>query len=370
MISKLPNFVSDPAKSCTLPGNYYYDPEIYAREFPAIFYRTWQYMGHVSMLPERGDFMVRDLGDQSILAVKGEDGRLRAFYNVCQHRAHRLAEGGGTMKNRIVCPYHTWSYKLDGRLHRAHGSEHLPDFDPTNFGLKPVRLELMCGFIFINMDPDATPLSRSYAGLEDEIHSFSPNAEKLKCVYRKEYPLAANWKNSVENFSECYHCPNQHKSLSAQALDMTSYRIEVRDNFHSHRSRDKGDKQGYSVDGGKSGKPNEFGGWMIWPNVCLEVFPGGNLNIFYHLPVNAEHTVQVVEWFFPNDPPTAEEQAVIDFMKVVREEDIPLCESVQKGLHSKGYSQGRFIVNQDRPHLNEHAVHHFQSKVLDALSQP
>ena len=148
---------------------------------------------------------------------------------------------------------------------------------------------------------------------------------------------------------------------------MKSYRITVHDNYHSHRSKDKGKQQGYAVSGDKAGSPNEFGGWLIWPNVSLEVFPGGNLNIFHHIPVSPEETLQVVEWYFPEDPPTTDEQAVIDFMTVVREEDIPICESVQKGLHSRGYTQGRFVINDKNTYLNEHVVHHFQSKVIKAI---
>lgn len=368
MIAAPENFNEDPAHSHTLPGFYYYDPDVYAEEFERIFHRSWQYVGHVSVMPANGDYLVRDLGDQSVFVIRGEDGVLRAFHNVCQHRAHRPLEGGGNVKGSIVCPYHAWSYALDGRLLRARGAEGLPDFDKSRFGLKPVRMELLCGYAFVNLDADAASLAEVYPGLEAELRGFSPRPEELRCVYRKEYPLAANWKNSVENFSECYHCPGRHKSLSGQALDINSYRIHLRESYHSHRSRDRGERQGYAVDGGKAGRPNEFGGWLIWPNLSLEVFPGGNLNVFHHVPVAPERTVQVVEWYFPDDPPTAEQQAVIDFMSVVREEDLPICESVQKGLHSKGYTQGRFVVD-DGSYMNEHAVHHFQAKVLACLGR-
>ena len=112
----------------------------------------------------------------------------------------------------------------------------------------------------------------------------------------------------------------------------------------------------------------EFGSWLLWPNFVLEVYPGGYLNVFHHLPAGPEKTLQLVEWYFPTAEPTPEQKEVVEFVDVVRDEDIPLCESVQKGLHSLGYSQGRFIANEKREYFSEHAVHDFQRKVVEALN--
>ena len=112
---------------------------------------------------------------------------------------------------------------------------------------------------------------------------------------------------------------------------------------------------------------HEFGSWLVWPNLSIEVYPGGNLTTFHHVPLAPERTVQETQWFFHNNQPTKDEQAVIDFVHLVREEDIPLCENVQKGLHSRGYSQGKFMVDPDRTDISEHAVHDFQRMVLKAI---
>lgn len=368
VLEQVPGFHEDPGQSYTLPGRYYHDPAVFQQEKPAIFYRTWQYVGHISRLSAPGDYLVREIGEQSVVVLRDGVGALRAFHNVCQHRAHRLLEGRGQLRKTIVCPYHAWVYDLSGELRNARGSEKVAGFDKAAFCLKKVQLDSLCGFLFVNLDPAAAPLSEAMAGLEAEIRSFSPDPERFTLAYRTEYPIKANWKNSVENFSECYHCPNQHKSLTAGALDVSSYRITVQPGYHSHRSRDKGTDLGYAVDPGLGARPQEFGSWLLWPNTSLEVYPGGGLNIFHHVPIGPEETLQVVEWYFPKAEPTAAEQELIDFVAVVREEDLPICERVQRGLHSLGYGQGRFIVDPERSEISEHAVHDFQAKVLRALS--
>jgi phenylpropionate dioxygenase-like ring-hydroxylating dioxygenase large terminal subunit len=131
-------FGPDARCSPTLPSRYYHDPEIHRRELDAVFHRDWCYVGHASQLPEAGDFRVERVADQCIFLVRDEASQLRAFFNVCQHRGHRLVEGGGVGKKRFVCPYHAWSYALDGSLVKAPHSEDLAGFDVSEFALKPV----------------------------------------------------------------------------------------------------------------------------------------------------------------------------------------------------------------------------------------
>ena len=363
-------FDADPMRSRAMPGRYYHDPAVYEREKGAIFHRTWQYVGHVSMLPEPGSYIVRDIHDQSVVLVRDRAGELRAFFNVCQHRAHRLLEGEGRIAApAITCPYHAWSYELTGALRSARGSDRVPGFDAGAFCLSPVRFDSFLGFIFVNLDGHAPPFDKVAGALAAEIAAFSPAAARLKCVYRRDYDLKSNWKISVENYSECFHCPISHRTLIEGALDYPSYRVTVHEHHHSHRSRDKGPNQGYGTKTASAAKANEFGSWLLWPNWSIEVYPGGNLTVFHHVPAGPERTVQKVEWYFPNDPPTREEQEVIDFVHGVRLEDIPICESVQSGLHSLGYRGGRFIVDDGRTEISEHAVHDFQSKVLKALGE-
>jgi choline monooxygenase len=361
-------FDRDPMRSSALPGHYYFDPAIFDLEKRKVFYSTWQYVGHVSMLREPGSYITREILDQSVILLADRDGEIRAFFNVCQHRAHRLLEGEGRLAStRVICPYHAWTYDLAGDLRSARGLEKSPGFDIEAFGLAPVRLGQFLGFLFVNLDGTAPEFDTVTGGLAAEVASFSPKAAELQCAYRSEYPLAANWKNSVENYSECLHCPTRHRSLIEAALDYPSYRITVHPHHHSHRSRGRGEAQGYGSRTETAANAEEFGSWLLWPNWCLEVYPGGNLTVFHHVPLTPERTVQRVEWFFPTSTPTAADQEVIEFVHDVRLEDIPICESVQTGLHSLGYRQGRFVVDAERSEISEHAVHDFQAKLVVAL---
>ncbi|MEE2716668.1 MAG: aromatic ring-hydroxylating dioxygenase subunit alpha [SAR324 cluster bacterium] len=366
-IKALGNFTEDPQVSWTLPGFYYYEPEIYAQELETIFYRTWQYVCHVSRLRKPGQYLVRDIGEQSIIVLKDQAGEIRAFHNVCQHRAHRLLEGEGQLGKTITCPYHAWCYGLAGELVAARGSRQMPDFPKDEIRLAPIKVDQICGFVFVNLDAAAKPMAEIFVGLEQELLLLAPDAEKLCRAHTQDFPLKANWKNSVENYSECYHCPNRHPSLTNQALDIKQYRINVHAGYHRHVTSDVGEHQGYALKGAGGENGHEFGSWFLFPNMVFEVYPGGNLTVFNHVPVGPEATLQETEWYFPGDVPTADEQEVIDFVNIVREEDIPICESVQRGLHSKGYSQGKFIVDDERTYLSEHAVHDFQLRVARAL---
>ena len=362
-------FTEDTCRSHTLPGSYYYSPGVFEREKQAIFNRTWQYVCHVSRLAEPGRYCVRDIGDQSVVVLRDGGGELRAFHNVCQHRAHRLAEGAGRFHSAIVCPYHNWSYEFSGELRHARHSADVAQFDRKEIGLARVRAELFCGFVFVNLDSNARPIMEGREGLDREIRELSPDVEKLKLAYERDIPVAANWKNSVENYSECYHCPNQHPALMQGSLDLESYQITVHPEYHSHASRGVGESTVYARSMEGNGAEREFGSWLLWPNFALEVYPGGYLNVFHHEPVAPERTRQRVEWYFPEQEPTPEQREVIEFVDGVRDEDVPLCESVQRGLHSLGYTQGRLITNAARDHFSEHAVHDFQSKVLKALRE-
>lgn len=362
------NFDENPEQSHTLPGYYYYDPDIYAREFPAIFYKTWLYAGHVSMLGEVGEYIVRDIGDQSVIILRDRDGELRGYHNVCQHRAHRLLEGEGRIKTLISCPYHSWAYDFSGELKRIPGEEKAVGLDKGKMCLKTVQVEQFLGFVFFNLDAEAESLSFLTGDMDEQFRSFYPEPEKLKRGYTKTYEVNANWKNVIENYSECYHCPPAHPTLAQNAFDMTSYRIQVAGAYHHHTSG-QGDLKGYANDFSGAPRAEEFGGWYVFPGVSFEFYPGGKLTVFHNTPAGPEKTTQNIEWYFENDVPTEEETAVIEFVDVVRREDFPLVESVQRGLHSQGYGQGRFVVDSDRTYLSEHAVHDFQYRVLKALGE-
>ena len=271
------SFDRDPTRSRTLPGHYYFDPAIFDLEKSKVFHHTWQYVGHATMLREPGSYITRNILDQSVLILRDRDGEIRAFFNVCQHRAHQLLKGEGRLASAVItCPYHAWTYDLAGQLHSARGAEKVINFDTTAIRLSPLRLGSFLGFLFVNLDGAAPPFEEVAGELASEVGSFSPHAANLYCAYRNEYALMANWKNSVENYSECFHCPISHRSLVEGALDYASYRVKVHRHHHSHRSRGKGNAQGYASRTETAAITKEFGSWLLWPNWCLEVYPGGN----------------------------------------------------------------------------------------------
>jgi len=310
----LARFSPDPDRSAALPGGFYYDAAVYEREQAAIFDRSWLYAGHLSDLAEPGQAITQAVGSDLVTVRRDPDGALTA------------GRRGG-----------------------------------------PVRVAALCGFVFVNLDPEAPDLRTALRDFEEEFLSFGPRPEQLVCAYRKELEVAANWKNVIENYAECYHCPVSHPGLATAALDMNSYFIAVHDAYHVHSSGNCGESQGYQLATGSGPRDGDFSSWFIWPNTVFEYYPGGKLTLFHNKPLGPERTLQTIEWYLPQDTPTPLEQEIIDFVDEVRIEDIPIVESVQRGLHNRGYRGGRFITDERRSGMSEHAVHDFQHKVLTAL---
>jgi len=366
-------FHDDAEKSWALPSRYYLDADIAAQEKDAIFADSWQYVCHAENVAAAGQYFTRDIAGESILIMRGGDGELRAFYNVCSHRAHQLLQGAGELGGgNIVCPYHGWAYATQGQLISARGSERVANFDADRgkLCLKQVQVEVFANFIFVNLNPNAQPLHEQLPGVEDALRSFSPELDFLTLAHTRQYDIKANWKNIMENYAECYHCPVAHPSFAAGVVDMNSYRVKTHRAHHAHTSRSKPPDEGdYKIDAGATARATEFGSWFIWPNFAIEVYPGGHLNLFHCMPTGAGASTQTIEWYFPDAEPTPAQAEVIDYLhRSVRMEDVALCESVQRGLASRAYHQGRLIVDPARSDASEHSVHHFQSLIRRALN--
>lgn len=360
---------ADPARSYTLPARYYTDPTIFEQEREAVFFRSWQYAGHVEDLPEIGSYITCNVLDQNLFIARGKDGRLRAFYNVCSHRAHELVRGAGRARV-ITCPYHAWSYHLDGALRTARGSEKVDGFNKDEFCLKEVRLEEFGPLIFVNLDPDATPLAEQSGGLMAELRRYIPDLDRLTKVSSASWVVEANWKVIVDNFLECYHCEPAHPAF-AQLVDMDSYRSTTHGIYSTHISRSgRPDNKAFKFDPNAASQVGAF--WWLWPTTTINVSPGSsNMALFYLKPLGPERTLEITDYYFLDKNLSEQEQARIDYANnILTIEDNNLCESVQRGLHSRGYCQGRFIVDRDRTQISEHAVHHFHQLVASALGNP
>ena len=359
----------NPAESFTLPARFYHDAEIYDKEKSAIFYRSWIYVGHQSQLAKAGDYLTAGIHEQNVFVIRNASGTLNAFYNVCQHRGHELLFGAGQKKSAIVCPYHAWTYDFDGALIRARNTERMAGFDRCAFSLKPVRIEVFCGLIFVNLDPDATALYEQAGELEAEIRSFCPDLNAVVFAQRDTYDVASNWKVLVDNFLECYHCDPAHRDF-VDLVDMNSYRSSVSGIYSRHISTASRstENSAYRFEKGKV----DFGyaGWFLWPNLTIWIYPGDpNISVLQMIPGGINRTIEHQDWFLPaGNLSTQLKEAMVYQKDVLQPEDIRLCESVQRGLLSKGYNQGRFVVDESRSELSEHAVHHFQSMVTASLA--
>ena len=360
-------FRADPAESYTLPARFYHDPEIWAHEKEAIFYKTWNYAGHVSQVAEPGQFLTVRIHEQNIFVARTRTGELRAFYNVCPHRGHELLSGTGK-KNIITCPYHAWAFDFDGTLKSARNTEEVKGFKREEFSLRPVQVEVFCGLVLVNLDPGATPFAEQMGDLEKEIRHFVPSVDDLQFAQRDSYDVKANWKVMIDNFLECYHCHPAHKDF-VDLVDMDSYRT-VTCGLYSSQCAGKPrsvNSRAFSFTPGDV----DFGyaGWYVWPNFTIWAYPGeANLSVLQMNPTAPDQCVEFQDWFVKDGEVTQQLRDAINYqIDVLQPEDIGLCESVQKGLKSSGYNQGRFVVDSGKTELSEHAVHHFQKLVADAL---
>ena len=357
----------EPQHSYTLPSRLYLDESIYEQEKQKIFYCNWHYAGHLSQLNKPGDYLTAIVADESIFIVRGQDQTLRGFYNVCRHRAHQLLEDSGNTRN-IVCPYHAWSYALDGELRHARISEKVPGFDKSEFCLQPVRVDTLCDLVFFNLDPDAESLDSQAPGLAQDLQERIPELGNLRAAESISpfgSAIAANWKVVVDNFVECYHCPLVHPEF-ASLVDMSSFQMDTFSNWSRQLAPDtRPENTAYPFDSDAPVQSAAF--WYLWPTTSIGMFPGSpNLIVLSILPLGQEKTTfsgyQYALDIDQNDD--IRQQFQID---VLSPPDVALCESVQRGLKSRSYDQGRFMVDSDTSGIAEHAVHQFHRLVLSAL---
>ena len=196
----------------TVPWSWYSDPAIHAMEMEQIFRRSWQYAGHLGELQGPGSYFASETGPVPIVITLDADGELRGFVNVCRHRGAIVATDA-RKRGTIQCPYHAWTYGLDGCLRAAPRADEDPDFDSSQRGLLPVSVETWGPFVFANPDPDADPLSDALGDLPEVVAERGLDVDSLKFNRRVPYEIKANWKIAIENYLECIHCPVNHPSL-------------------------------------------------------------------------------------------------------------------------------------------------------------
>ena len=354
----------EPHKSLSMHKNAYIGPQWMDVEKKEIFHKSWQFLCHEESLRDAGSYVTMNIQGQSIVAIRDKDNNLRAFYNVCKHRGHELLSGQGKTK-RVICPYHAWSYDLDGRFLEARQSNFIDNFNPNDFCLDQVRVEVFCHMVFVNLDIDAEPLAKQSGALVDEIMSYAPDLGKLTFSHRLTYNIKANWKSVVDNFLECYHCPVAHRDFCT-LIEMNTYKVTTHGIYSSHMAKaGRADNKAYNTN---DAEVTDHAVWFLWPNMTLMRYPGsGNFMVWRFYPVGPEETYEEFDFFFENSKPSADEVEAIKFIDdILQPEDIGLVESVQRGMQTPAYQQGRYMVDPDGSGLSEHAVHHFHSLIRKA----
>lgn len=367
----LSDFTPNPdlARAETMPARWYTDPTFLELEKARIFWRTWQPVGHVASVLRPGDFFTCEVLGEPLVVTRGQDETLRAFYNVCQHRAGPVAAGKGNRKS-LQCKYHGWTYGLDGQLLNAPEFEGVQDWQRETVCLQPVRVEAWGPWVFVNLDPAATPMRETaYGAIYDEINAKGFHIDQMALVERRDYLIQCNWKVYVDNYLEGYHLPIAHPGLFRE-LDYDQYRV---DTFRYHSSQyapirpaapDGEARDRRYVRSGEAESDALY--YWVFPNVMLNVYLD-NTSINIILPVGHDQTLTIFEWYFQQPGTGAgweSMQQIIAFSDEIQHEDIFLCETVQKGLQSRAYDRGRFSA------LRENGVHHFQSLVHEFLTRP
>jgi choline monooxygenase len=355
-------FESDLARAATIPARWYTDPAMLAREKERVFWRTWQYATTVDRLRFPGNFVAVDIIGTPVVITHDLEGQLRAFYNVCRHRAGVVARGAGNRKT-LQCQYHGWLYGLDGCLRNAPEFEGVADFNKEDFGLIPIRVEAWGPFIFVNMSGDAPPLLEVLGQIPQETARF--NFSEMRLMERRDYYVEANWKVYIDNYLEGYHIPIAHPGLYRE-IDYEKYRVDTYRYYSSQyaplrpvRSEDAAGRQFVALEGDEQA----FYYW-IFPNFMLNIYPGV-LQINVIVPLSYDRTLTIFEWYF-NEPGTPASwnslQDSIAFSDQVQREDIELCQDVWRNLATGVYEYGRFSAKR------ENGVHHFQGLLSEFLS--
>ncbi|MEM1314602.1 MAG: SRPBCC family protein, partial [Pseudomonadota bacterium] len=268
----------------------------------------------------------------------------------------------------IVGPYPAWTYELPGGLRAAPNATAVPGFARSRICLPEVRTEVFLGFIFVNLDPDAKPMDDWFPGARAELESFVPHWAELKPLEWVEIAENCNWKVSVENYSECYHCALNHPTFSTGVIKPESYDIQPQGYCLRHRTECSSlDQMTYDIE---TGHPNndKYSSWFLWPMFSFQVYPGNLLNTYHWRAVDAEHVVVWRGWYSVGgyDDETVQRMAQQDRATTV-EEDILLVESVQRGLKSRGFVPGPLVVDPACGVNSEHSILHLQRWAREAV---
>jgi choline monooxygenase len=348
----------------TLPASWYTSESVFIQEMRSIFSRYWQYACRIDEVAHPGDYLACRAGNVPVVVVRNLNHEITAFVNVCRHRgAEIVCDGSRGNRNTLQCHYHAWTWGLDGRLRAAPGSEDEPCFTREDFPLTPLAVALLGPFAFVQPDPQAPSWEETIGELPRILMASPTPLTALQFHERRTYDMKANWKIVVENFLECYHCAIAHKGF-ANLIDLNEYTIIPHRYFSTQRGPLKSSATAHAdttcfskENGGQEGIYH-----YLWPNFTINLYPGrGNASTIIILPVAPDRTLAIYDFYFEEGMPEA--ATMVAFIDQVQQEDIILCESVQRGLTSGFYNQGKLVIR------HEKGIQHFERLVFEALTR-
>ena len=334
----------------TLPGEYYTSPEILSRDRERIFSRLWNCAGRSASLHAPGEFVARDVAGESILVVRGRDGRLRAFFNVCRHRGTRLCrDASGRFDGAITCPYHAWTYGLDGRLRGAPHMQEVAVFRNDDYPLHDAAVAEWGGFVFVNIAPHPQPFASWFAPIGRRLERF--DLEHLETRHRRVYDVAANWKLVFQNYSECLHCPVIHPGLAQRLPYQSGANDLIEGPFLGGYMELTPGSESATTSGrrcappispamdGDDGRRAYY--YSVLPNLLVSVHPD-YVNYYLLTPMAADRTRVESEWLFRADADEAGCADAIVFWDEVNRQDWDIIERSQQGVSSRRYVPGPY----------------------------
>ena len=335
----------------TIPASWYVDERVAALERQFVFGGTWQVVARADQVQEPGQFVATELEGEPLIVVRGGDGQLRGFYNVCRHHAAAVVTGASGNASIFRCPYHGWSYGLEGTLKGAPEFEGVCNFDRGQNGLVPMRVETWERFVFVNLDENGAPLAGFLGGLAARVAPL--NLSQVHFFERRTYTLNCNWKVFVDNYLDGgYHVPHLHKALNS-VLDYKQYTIENEDRFCLQSSP----MVESEVDEATSATRQGERAWYFWqyPNFMINLY-AGYMDTNLVLPDGVDRCKVIFDFYFDDVSEAAAEKnrQSIAVGERVNDEDVGICESVQRGLHSRAYQAGRLSVRRE---AGEHLFH-------------
>jgi glycine betaine catabolism A len=350
---RTPEISSQAPKS--LPQKYFVSPEILATEQENIFSKNWLLVGHQGQIANAGDFFVAIVAGESIIVTRDQGSVTRAFFNVCRHRGSRLKEEACGHSSAIQCPYHAWTYGLDGRLISAPHMDEVPGFEKADYPLHSVNLGVWEGFVFANLKERPTQLKEWFAPLDRKFSHW--NMSTLRPAKRIEYDVRANWKLMFENYSECYHCPGVHPQLQ-KVSPYDSAENDLREGpflggFMTIKPGKSLTMSGNACAAfvGKIENLQQVFYYSIFPNMLLSLHPE-YVMVHQLWPQSPDRTLIICDWLFhPNafDRKDFNPEDAIEFWDMTNKQDWHVCELSQQGISSRAYVPGPFSSRESIP---------------------